>query len=152
MTTTLFTDGWSFRRAGETDSTPVRLPHDAMIAETRSGDAGTGNHGGYFPGGAYLYEKDWTVPADIDERRVQPLLRGRLRRHHRFAERRGRRDLRQRLSRVRGSARGPARLAATARIEVEVDNTQTPNSRWYTGSGIYRPVWLESVPATHIAR
>ena len=32
----------------------------------------------------------------------------------------------------------------TALIEVEVDNRAAPNSRWYTGSGIYRPVWLES--------
>ncbi len=28
-------------------------------------------------------------------------------------------------------------------IEVKVDNSAQPNSRWYTGSGIYRHVWLE---------
>lgn len=27
-------------------------------------------------------------------------------------------------------------------ITVIVDNSKVPNSRWYTGSGIYRPVWL----------
>lgn len=27
-------------------------------------------------------------------------------------------------------------------IAVEVDNSEQPNSRWYTGSGIYRNVWL----------
>jgi beta-galactosidase len=27
-------------------------------------------------------------------------------------------------------------------IAVKVDNSQQPNSRWYTGSGIYRNVWL----------
>ncbi len=29
-------------------------------------------------------------------------------------------------------------------IAVKVDNSQQPNSRWYSGSGIYRNVWLES--------
>lgn len=29
-------------------------------------------------------------------------------------------------------------------IAVKVDNSLQPNSRWYTGSGIYRKVWLES--------
>jgi hypothetical protein len=27
-------------------------------------------------------------------------------------------------------------------IRVVADNSQLPNSRWYPGSGIYRPVWL----------
>ncbi|MGZ3847452.1 MAG: glycoside hydrolase family 2 TIM barrel-domain containing protein, partial [Flavisolibacter sp.] len=29
-------------------------------------------------------------------------------------------------------------------IAVKVDNSEQPNSRWYTGSGIYRNVWLET--------
>lgn len=29
-------------------------------------------------------------------------------------------------------------------IAVRVDNSEQPNSRWYTGSGIYRNVWLET--------
>ena len=28
---------------------------------------------------------------------------------------------------------------------------QSPNSRWYSGAGIYRSVWLKKVPAVHIA-
>ena len=28
---------------------------------------------------------------------------------------------------------------------------QSPNSRWYSGAGIYRSVWLKKVPAIHIA-
>ena len=37
-------------------------------------------------------------------------------------------------------------------IEVVADNTRVPNSRWYTGTGIYRPVWLRSTGAVRIAR
>lgn len=28
---------------------------------------------------------------------------------------------------------------------------ESPNSRWYSGAGIYRPVWLKTTPKTHMA-
>jgi beta-galactosidase len=34
-------------------------------------------------------------------------------------------------------------------IAVKVDNSAQPNSRWYTGSGIYRNVWLQTTEAFH---
>ena len=36
-------------------------------------------------------------------------------------------------------------------VVVKVDNSDQPNCRWYSGSGIYRHVWLETMPAFHIA-
>ncbi|MDR3174638.1 MAG: hypothetical protein LBU19_10340, partial [Treponema sp.] len=36
-------------------------------------------------------------------------------------------------------------------VAVYVDNSTQPNSRWYTGSGIYRNVWLIRRAAVHIA-
>ena len=35
-------------------------------------------------------------------------------------------------------------------IRVEVINHDQPNSRWYSGTGIYRPVWLYTVPKKHL--
>lgn len=35
-------------------------------------------------------------------------------------------------------------------IAVKVDNADQPNSRWYSGSGIYRNVWLEKVNPIHV--
>jgi beta-galactosidase len=37
-------------------------------------------------------------------------------------------------------------------IAVRVDNSNQPNSRWYSGSGIYRHVWLNIAGAVHIAQ
>ncbi|MGN6639066.1 MAG: beta-galactosidase GalB [Mucilaginibacter sp.] len=37
-------------------------------------------------------------------------------------------------------------------ISVKVDNSAQPNSRWYTGSGIYRNVWLTTVRPTHFTK
>lgn len=35
-------------------------------------------------------------------------------------------------------------------LKVVADNSNLPNSRWYTGSGIYRPVQLLLANKTHI--
>ncbi|MFE1646986.1 glycoside hydrolase family 2 TIM barrel-domain containing protein [Microbacterium sp. P01] len=151
MTTTLFTDGWTFRKAPAAVPAPVRLPHDAMIAETRSPDAATGNHGGFFPGGRYVYAKEWLVPDDAGHRTHSLLFEGVY----------GITSVTLDGLEVGTSDSGYREFAVTlgdivpgdrVTIEVHVDNTDVPNSRWYTGSGIYRPVWLESVGATRIAR
>ena len=36
-------------------------------------------------------------------------------------------------------------------IAVRVDNSDQPNSRWYSGCGIYRHVWLTMTESTHVA-
>ncbi len=35
-------------------------------------------------------------------------------------------------------------------ILVKVDNSQQPNSRWYSGSGIYRNVWFQTTDKLHV--
>ncbi|WP_435113493.1 glycoside hydrolase family 2 TIM barrel-domain containing protein [Nocardiopsis synnemataformans] len=121
-----------------------------MLGEPRSQDRGTGNHGGYFPGGSYVYRKQWTAPVDTDERTY------RLRFEGVYGTTRVTLD-----GKVVGRNSSPYREFTipltgvspgdTALIEVEVDNLAVPNSRWYTGSGIYRPVWFESVGRVRIA-
>lgn len=37
-------------------------------------------------------------------------------------------------------------------LAVRVDNSLQPNSRWYTGSGIYRNVWMDLYGKVHMAR
>ena len=37
-------------------------------------------------------------------------------------------------------------------IAVKVDNSHQPNSRWYSGSGIYRHTWLAATSPLHVAQ
>lgn len=37
-------------------------------------------------------------------------------------------------------------------IAIKVDNSDQPNSRWYSGSGIYRNVWLTTVNKTYFTK
>ena len=43
------------------------------------------------------------------------------------------------------------KFGAQNSIAVRVDNSQQPNSRWYSGSGIYRNVWLVKTKPMHVA-
>lgn len=43
------------------------------------------------------------------------------------------------------------RLGEENTLKVQVDNAAEPNSRWYSGSGIYRPVWLIVAEPLHLA-
>ncbi len=150
MSRTLFTDGWMLRRNRSGAETAVRLPYDAMIAELRSAEAPTGNHGGYFPGGVYAYSKRWTVPLEATEHTYRLFFEGvygdtrvLLNGVEIGRNRNGYREF--------SVALGTLAVGADVLIEVIVDNTDVPNSRWYTGAGIYRPVWLETVGAVRFA-
>ncbi|MBB2943391.1 hypothetical protein FB565_003104 [Actinoplanes lutulentus] len=152
MTTTTFNDGWQFGREGDDEYTTVDLPHDAMIHETRRADAPAWAHGAYFPGGGYRYRKSWTAPTDLDGKQISLFFEG-VYRHSRVLL--DGHDIGGSLS---GYAEFEVRLDPYLRpgaqhlIEVTVDNAVTPNSRWYTGSGIYRPVWLDVRDTVHIDR
>ncbi|MFF2485088.1 glycoside hydrolase family 2 TIM barrel-domain containing protein [Microbacterium sp. NPDC058062] len=149
MTTTLFTEGWTFYREGS-DPEQVRLPHDAMIGEPRAAGGGTGNHGGYFPGGSYRYSRTWTVPADAATREYRLFFEGI---YGDTVVTVDGVEIARSTSGYRAFRAPLPDLApgSTVTIRVDVDNRRTPNSRWYTGSGIYRQVWLEALPQASFA-
>lgn len=141
MPTTSFDDGWSFRREEDSTSVAVHVPHDAMLVEGRSPSSPAGAHNGHFLGGRYVYSKQWTVPDGFADKDLSLRFEGC------FGET---------IVRVNGVVTGesvngysefsvrlsPALRAGVNLIEVLVDNRAQPNSRWYTGSGLYRHVHL----------
>lgn len=144
-----FNDNWNFSRQGSGERHTVTLPHDAQILERRSADASNGGHG-YFPGGVYIYEKTFTAPADWAGKTVLVEFEG---------------VYKNCAVSLNGVAIGGHRYGYTTfaveltglnyggenTLTVVADNSRLPNSRWYTGAGIYRPVWLYVGEQAHIA-
>jgi beta-galactosidase len=122
-------------------ATAVTLPHDAMIAEERDPTTPFDQTNGYHPGGVYRYTKTFDAPpswqgaAAIVEfegvyRNSEVRLNGRVV---------GGRPYGYSIFEVRLD--GALRFDAPNELEVIVRNDQL-SARWYTGSGIYRPVNL----------
>lgn len=124
------------------DGKPVRVPHDAMLGEKRSPDAPSGNAGAYFYGGVYAYEHEVEIPNSWATCTL--LLE--------FESVMGRTNVLVNGTVVTTHAYGYTGFVAditpyvtpgvTATITVVARNDDQPNSRWYTGSGLYRPVRL----------
>lgn len=129
-----FNSGWTC------NGRPVTLPHDAQITELRTADAPGGSGHGYFPGGVYTYEKIFTPPADWAGKTVILEFEGV---YENAAVSLNGKEL---AARPYGYSNFFVELTDLAQGEntltVVADNSRLPNSRWYTGAGIYRPVWV----------
>ena len=135
------TDGWRFQKNGGTWQS-VSVPHDAMLTELRTADAPAGSTNGFFPGGQYTYERMLTLKREDLERRLYLRFEGVYKRARVIVN----------GKEAGGAAYGyipfTVKLNEYVRegenvIRVETDNREQPDSRWYSGAGIYRSVWLE---------
>ncbi len=155
-----FNQGWRFRleddaRFAEPDYADdgwreLDLPHDwdAEFAPDEHSPAGSG--GGYARGGVGWYRK--RVSADDTWAGLLPRLV--------FDGAYMDTDVYWNGTRVGGCGYGyssfavelPAmRAGETCVLAVRVNNSLMPNSRWYSGSGIYRDVWLELLSPVRLA-
>lgn len=141
---------WKYRNVNSEQWIQVTLPHDAMLSESREKDAPGGSAVGFFEGGKYVYEKKWIVPTEWENQYVALEFEGVYRKsivclngtvvggckngYTNFIV-----DLTENLKIGQGNT-----------ITVQVDNSEMPNSRWYSGSGIYRPVKLFVGSKKHI--
>ncbi len=139
MKKTAFNDNWTC------NGQPVTLPHDAMIREPRRADAKSGSAGAFFPDGEYVYEKTFQRPA---AEHVLLQFEGVYKNAKVYLN----------DTEAGGTAYGyiPFFIDAdeylvdgenTIRVECAVRH---PDSRWYSGAGIYRPVWLWEGPKDSI--
>ena len=140
MKRTPWNDDWTVRREEAQEAVAVTLPHDAMIHESRITDgSGDGGHA-FFPGGKYVYEKTFTCPEEWKGGHVILEFEGVYRNAEVFVN----------GEKAGGCAYGyiPFQVPIDSflkenednTVTVTADNTEIPNSRWYSGSGIYRPV------------
>jgi len=140
---------WTFKPTGpaeswgmKKESSIVDLPHDFSIIQTRDPKSLTGSGGGFFRGGAANYIKTLFAPEDWKNKVVMLEFEGvymnskvrinsNLVAHQPYGYTSFHCDLTPYL-----------KYGDDNKITVSVNNTALPNSRWYSGSGIYRHVWL----------
>lgn len=154
---TLFDDGWKFieqdvAEAWQTNFDDsrwqnVNLPHDWDIYHTPKVKAATENGGGYYPAGIGWYRKQFYTPtAELVSlhfegvyQRCEVYVNGKLAGKHAYGYTPFTIDVTPFLQQKGKNT-----------IAVRVDNSLQPNCRWYSGSGIYRHVWLQTSGRLHI--
>lgn len=143
----------------------ITLPHDAMLAETRDPECKNGVNTSWFPGGVYEYTKRFMIPWKWKEqavllefegiyRNVSVYLNDVLLKEHHF----GYTGFYVNLCEINGLLKISKEENGTEKdcsgmeniLRVVVNNSAEPNSRWYSGSGIYRDVWLYVGNREHI--
>jgi beta-galactosidase len=158
-----FDRGWCFARgdiAGaeavlfdDTGWRTLDLPHDWSIEGPFSEDAPCGGGGGYLPGGIGWYRKQFSLPSQGRDRQVtiqfdgvykncDVWLNGQHLGLHPYGYTSFYYDLTPHL--YSGEQENV--------LAVRVDNSQQPDARWYSGSGIYRHVWLIVTDPLHVAQ
>ena len=146
-----FNNGWIYHLEGNESKMSVTLPHDAMLCSGRDRKSPGKDANAYFVGGVYVYEKTFTVPAEWEKQHVELAFGGVYRNSKVY---------------VNGKEAGgrpygyiPFNVSLDAflkygeenEIRVVADNSKLPNSRWYSGGGIYRPVELVIGGRDHFA-
>ena len=151
-TVTDFDKGWHFHlgdvTGGEKESVNdlgwrmLNLPHDWSIEGKFSKDNPATPEGGALPGGVGWYRKTFTVSADQKNKLIYIDFDGVYQKsdvwingHHLGFRPNGYISFRYELTPY-------LNWGGKNVIAVKVDNSVQPNSRWYSGSGIYRNVWL----------
>lgn len=158
------TDGWTFTRidvptdsAASFRSTPpsgqrsttVSIPHDWSTALPYSADAPSGNDGGYFTAGTGWYTRTLDIPQSELSMRHELVIDGAYEDAQVFVN----------DSLAGGHHYGystfsvdltPYLHAGENTLTIRVDNSRQRNCRWYTGSGIYRPVHLVTTSPSRI--
>jgi len=161
----LFDFGWRFHLGGalgaegpsfnDSQWRMVDLPHDWSI-EDLPGTTSPFNieaisqvNGGFTTGGTGWYRKTFTVPQELKDKRfilmfegiymnAEIWLNGELLGKHPYGYTSFWFDISGKLKPEKENV-----------LSVKVKN-EGENSRWYSGSGIYRHVWLQIVPPIHI--
>ena len=151
MKATPLLTGWTCRHLGDTaPGKTVTLPHDAMLAEPRTALSAGGTNTGWYEGYDYEYRRTLTVPenelADTHILEFEGVY------HNAEVWLNGQKA----AFRPYGYTNfyvdcAPYLHAGENELRVIARNADQPNSRWYSGAGIYRPVQIWTARSAHIA-
>lgn len=156
-----FDEGWKFNLGDSAaysqpdfnDSSwrSLNLPHDWAIEGDFSKENPSGTGGGALPGGIGWYRKTFTVPGYKEGEKVYIDFDGAYMNTTVYI------NGHELGTRPYGYASFSYDITPWLKegdnvIAVKVDNSDQPNSRWYSGCGIYRHVWLRKLDAIHVAQ
>ncbi|HEY6806463.1 MAG TPA: beta-galactosidase GalB [Pyrinomonadaceae bacterium] len=158
--TVSFNQDWRFHLGEMTDGQRVdlddanwrqlNLPHDWSIEGPFDENSPAGTGGGALNGGTGWYRKSFTVPQNAKGKLIFIDFDGVYRNsevwingHYLGKRPYGYSSFQYELTPY-------VNFGAQNLIAVKVDNSEQPNSRWYSGSGIYRNTWLTTVDPIHI--
>ena len=138
-----FNKGWTCRcLTREEEARAVTLPHDAMISEPRTEDSVAEGNIGWYIGGDYEYVKRFDAPAEWQGKALLIEFEGVSRDAEVFINGEKAAERPYAYTNFYVDAAPFLRFGEENEIRVVARNTDQPNSRWYPGTGIYRPVWL----------
>lgn len=141
---------WLFYKENDTNKTHITLPHDAMILERRSKESKAGPACAYFEGGKYYYEKIFTAPEDWKNKSVILEFEGVYQKATVICNEKIIGTNAYGYSNFFITLDDAIICGAENKLTVIADNSNCPNSRWYSGSGIYRNVKLYIGEKEHI--
>ncbi len=137
-----FNKGWLLQKDGSAEVAEVNLPHDAMLSEERTKEATTGGAGAYFHGGKYYYRKNLRLPQEWQGHTLILSCEGVYHNAQVIVNHQMITEWPYGYSGFYVNLTEYLSLTEENVIEIIADNEKTPNSRWYSGSGIYREVKL----------
>lgn len=127
----------------------IDLPHDWSIANDFNSRYAMGNDGGYLPSGAGKYVKTLYVSDEDLKDKHLLYVEGAYMNAHVYAN-----DSLVGINPYGFSSAffdlTPYLTRGENNLVITVDNTRQKNARWYTGSGIYRHVWLYNLATTAV--
>lgn len=137
-----FNQGWKFRLSGQRKEQEVDLPHDAMLYSKRDPKSLGGAGIGFFSGGVYIYKKNFEAPEEWKGKHITFLFEGVYRNAEVTINGKKAGGFHYGYSSFDIIADSLLKYGEDNEIIVKADNKDQPNSRFYTGGGIYRPVHL----------
>jgi beta-galactosidase len=127
------------------------LPHDWSIEGKIDSENPTKGEGGYFPAGIGWYRKIFTVPAEWKGKNISIYFEGVYMNSKVFINGDSLGTYPYGYSSFSYNLSPYLNFGQENIIAVRVDNSQHLNSRWYSGSGIYRHVWMMVTDPVHVA-
>ncbi len=129
---------------------PVTLPHDWSVRSQLSPNLASAS--GYLPGGIGWYRKDIQIPDDKKGEKIYLYFEGIYNRSEVFINGHSLGKRPNGYISFMYEATPYIKWGEKNTIAVRVDHSRQADSRWYTGSGIYRNAWIIYANPVHIAQ